>query len=540
MTRVAFIGGGPKCLFALLELRDRCPDAAAEGLAIDVFDPCPPGAGRVWQEGQPTALRLNVSAGILDAGPSAGPETFAQWVARVEPRYRGERYPPRVVVGRYLAEQFRHLAGTAAFGLTHVPALVTGVERAGAQWEVFSDAGSGLYDEVVLATGHGMALDAPGQPLASARNGGPLIGEYPALGEEGIPVGSRVLIRGAALTAYDAVLLLTEGRGGRWTESAGPESGTPWLRYIPGGREPSGITLASRSTLPMVPKPDEVPEDIRRCIDGHRQRVLDWGREIACLPAGTGAAYTGLFRILLSCALDCAERCGSPVTPLDLWRTALTGRTGEGQGTESAAENIRRSIRANHLQAPPTAQWLWARVWSGLYPEVVRAVSRVRWLPAQAKLFHRVSGQLERMAFGPPEGTALKLLALFDCGLLDQGPFPPRPPRDTVLLDAVTPPAGVLDSAAPGGRAMSPVIAGLLAAGEVLVREGERGLLTDADGTCIDANGNRNESLAALGRPTEGPTLGHDTLNRTLHPEPRSWARRIVRQRLPQHLGERS
>lgn len=312
------------------------------------------------------------------------------------------------------------------------------------------------------------------------------------------------------------------------------------LRYLPGGREPARITMASRSALPMVPKPDEVPEYIRSCIDTHRQRVLDWGRGLECLPAGNGAAYTGLFRILLSCAVECAVLCGAPVTALALWRTALTGRSEDGQDAGSAAENIRRSILVNHRQEPVTTQWLWARVWSDLYPELVQAVSRVRWRPAQARLFQRVSGQLERMAFGPPEGTALKLLALFDCGLLDQGPFPPRLPWGTVLIDAVTPSGGVLASAAPAGRAMSPVIGGLLAAGEVLVREGERGLLTDADGTCINANGNRNESLAALGRPTEGPTLGHDTLNRTLHSEPRRWAQRIVRQRMPQHLGERS
>ncbi|MFL4475339.1 FAD/NAD(P)-binding protein [Paeniglutamicibacter sp. MACA_103] len=537
MTRVAFIGGGPKCLFALLELNERLSGVAAEGLRIDVFDPYPPGSGRVWQEGQPTALRLNVAAGIVDAGSTSGTETFAHWVARVEPRYTAERFPPRVVVGRYLREQFRLLGEAAGFSLVHVPSRVTGLSRAGERWEVFTDAGSRLYDEVVLATGHGLPADSPGKPPAPACNRDPLIGEYRALGEESIPAGSRVLIRGAALTAYDAVLLLTEGRGGEWVEAEGP--GGPALRYVPGGREPAKITMASRSALPMDPKPGDVPEHIRACIDAHRERVLAWGRGLERLPAGNGAAYTGLFRILLSCAVKCAELCGVRVTPLELWRTALTGRGEDTGGSESAAEHIRRSLAVNRGQAPADAQWLWARVFSGLYPEVVQAVARVRWRPAEERRFRRVSRALERMAFGPPEYTALKLLALFDAGLLEQGQFPPRPPEGTVLVDAVTPPAGVLASAAPGGRAISPVIAGLLAAGEVVVREGERGLLTDADGTCIDARGNRNETLAALGRPTEGPTLGHDTLNRTLHAERRRWARRIALQRMPQHLGER-
>ena len=53
MTRIAFIGGGPKTLFALLELHERCSGAAGRNLHVDVFDPYPPGAGRVWQAGSP-------------------------------------------------------------------------------------------------------------------------------------------------------------------------------------------------------------------------------------------------------------------------------------------------------------------------------------------------------------------------------------------------------------------------------------------------------------------------------------------------------
>lgn len=550
MTRIAFIGGGPKSLFALLELHERCSAAVAEALHVDVFDPYPPGSGRVWQQGQPEALRLNVAAGIIEAGCSPGTEKFSDWAQRVEPRYRSERYPPRAVMGRYLQEQFRQLSNTARFGLVHVPARVTGVARAGERWEVSSSAGNGFYDEVVLATGHGLPGEPTATRLVSACNEGPLVGQYLELGEEAIPPGSQVLIRGAALTAYDAVLLLTEGRGGQWAEVEGPAG--PALRYVPTGREPAKITMGSRSALPMDPKAEQVPEAIGPCIDAYREPVLQWGAGLARDPESPGAGYAGLWRILLSCTLDCAQLCQVPATPLGLWRTALTGHpehaatpghgdgAGRGHGTSPAAEYIRRSVAVNRQHAAPSTQWLWARVWSGLYPEMVQAVSRVRWQPAQARLFRRVAKQLERITFGPPESTALKLLALFDSGLLDQGLFPPSPPPGTVTIDAVTTPSGALTAAAPHGRAMSPVIGGLLAAGEVMVREAERGLLTDQDGTCIDQWGNRNESLTAIGRPTEGPTLGHDTLNRTLHTEPRYWAQRIARQRMPQRLGEPS
>ncbi len=538
MTRIAFIGGGPKALFALLELNDRCSPGGSEGPVVDVFDPYPPGAGRVWQAGQPRHVRLNVAAGIIDATSAEGDGSFASWVARVEPRYGTEPYPPRAVVGRYLQERFRTLAETANFPLAHVPARVTGVARAGDQWEVASDAGTGFYDEVVLATGHGLPGEAPGPRLAGARNPEALIGDYGALGEAAVPAGSTVLVRGAALTAYDAVLMLTEGRGGHWMPIEG--AGGPTLCYVPAGREPGKITMGSLSNLPMEPKPAQVPETINRCLDAYRDQVLAWGAGLASGPGGPGARYTGLFGVLLTCAMECAQLSGAPATPLALWRTALTGRAEPGRGTETAAEHLRRSIAMNRGHTVPGTEWIWGRVWSGLYPQLVRAVCRVRWDPAQARVFRRVARSLERLAFGPPEITALKLLALFDSGLLEQGVFPPHQPAGTLVIDAVTPPPGVLAAPAPGGAAFSPVMAGLLAAGEVTVRAGETGLLTDTDGTCLDARGNRNESLAALGRPTEGPTLGHDTLNRSLHDEPVRWARRIARQRLPQHLGERT
>ncbi|GAA5227140.1 FAD/NAD(P)-binding protein [Paeniglutamicibacter antarcticus] len=536
MRRIAFVGAGPKALFALLELHERYPASSAGDLRVEVFDPYPPGAGRVWQAGQPPELRLNVSARIVDASAASlpGSESFADWLARTEPRYSTEQYPPRAVVGRYLSAQFGLLAESAGFSLVHVPARVTDVVRTGDQWEVSSDAGSGYYDQVVLATGHGLPDEGSGTPRGPACNKIPLIARYASLGEEKLPEGSDVLIRGAALTAYDAVLLLTEGRDGRWKELEG--AGGPWLEYVPSGREPARITMASRSTLPMDPKPGQVPAWIGTCLEEYRGEVRQWGRDLAARPSGPGAGYAGLWRILLACAGECARMCGAPTTPLGFWRTALTGRGTHGPDTGSSAEHIRRSIEVNRGNAVPGTEWLWARVWSGLYPEMVQAVSRVYWKPAACREFGRVSKSLERLAFGPPERTALKLLALFDNGLLQQGPFPAMLPADTILVDAVTPPSGVLAAPAPAGRPMSSLMAGLLSAGEVMVREAERGLLTDPDGSCIDEGGNRNESLWALGRPTEGPTLGHDTLNRALHDEPRLWAQRIAAFCMPNTL----
>ena len=53
MTRIAMIGGGPKCLFALLALNDGLEEYPDLEVRVDVYDPYPPGAGRVWNTKQP-------------------------------------------------------------------------------------------------------------------------------------------------------------------------------------------------------------------------------------------------------------------------------------------------------------------------------------------------------------------------------------------------------------------------------------------------------------------------------------------------------
>ena len=309
--------------------------------------------------------------------------------------------------------------------------------------------------------------------------------------------------------------------------------------------------MVSRSNVPMDSKPERVPENILLTLDSYRERILAWGMDVRTLQAAgqqvspvegemrcaePGASYAGLFQVLLSCAMECAAVLGIRISALELWRTALTGREETTPALRSVAEQIRRGIRINRGLDIPDARWIWGRVWSGLYPQITRAVSRVRWDPIQTRRFNKVASNLEKMAFGPPEQTALKLLALFDNGLLEQDTFGQKPDAETVLIDAVTPRPGVLEE--PGGRAISPLFESLLDAGEISVRPGETGLLTDAQGSCIDARGNPNTTLTALGRPTEGPTLGHDTLNRMLHPEPHDWAQRIARQLSPQYSGE--
>ncbi|GAA5230039.1 FAD/NAD(P)-binding protein [Arthrobacter cryoconiti] len=555
MIRIAVIGGGPKSLYALLALHDALsgtgfaaaklsaegrpstgfPATAKAQLVVDVYDPLPPGAGSVWRVDQPEILRLNVNAGIVDASSSLSGEDFGRWVNRVVPELAQEKYPPRAVVGRYLREQFQLLSQHGNFAVTHAPFVVTGVERTGPRWHVSGSFGTQSYDEVLVATGHGLAQAIIADPVPGALNTNPLIGDYAAFTCAQIPAGSEVWIRGASLTAYDAALLLTEGRGGTWLrdpDDAGKES--QW-RYGASGKEPRRITFFSRSASLMDPKSESVPTDIATCLTVHKERLRQWGRQVRESTSTPQLTQAGLWAILLHGAQDCARVMGLEVSALSLWRTALTGISVElGTGTpplsqpHPAAMALRNSLAVNDLKAPLTTGWLWARVWSGLYAELVSVMDRLPQSTREAGRFARVAHSLEKFTFGPPELTARKLLALFDAGILHVARSQERPPTSAVLIDAVTPAPGALRSAAPGGDPNSEIFAQLLNAGVVSIRPGDRGLLTEADGTCVAQDGTRSESLAALGRPTEGPTLGHDTLNRSLHGEYRLWAQRVA------------
>lgn len=537
MMRIAVIGGGPKSLFALLALNDLISLPASRRIVVDVFDPLPPGAGSVWRVDQPEVMRLNVTASIVDASSSLSSETFIAWINRVAPELSGENYPPRRLVGRYLQEQFQLLSQRGKINVSHLPFAVTGVQRDGKFWQVSGPFGDRLYDEVLLATGHGLAIPDASRTAMGALNVSPLIGDYGALLEPSrIPPGADVWIRGAALTAYDVALLLTEGRGGTWQQITEEHDGAQTqLKYFPSGEEPRRITMFSRSGALMDPKSETVLPAITKCLNEYQQRLRRWGKEVQARGRDTEANLNGMWVLLLCCAQDCARANGVTVSARMLWRTALTGQSVDVNGgatiqslVRDSAARLQKSIAVNQLGTPVTTGWLWARVWSGLYSELISAMDRLPLNTIDSVRFRNIAGNLEKFTFGPPEITARKLVALFGAGILHVAAPNTRPSAGSILIDAVTPGPGVLRTAAPGGHPHSELFAKLLYTGDIWVRPGDRGLVTEADGTCVARDGSRRESLAAVGRPTEDPTLGHDTLNRSLHKEHRLWAERIA------------
>ncbi|MEU6440359.1 FAD/NAD(P)-binding protein [Streptomyces sp. NPDC047046] len=263
--RIVVVGTGPRGLAALerlaVHLTERPPGRPVEIHAIDDHQV---GPGRVWRPGQSPLLLMNTVAGDVTmfsgppdgpARPGAGPSLAQWWGAADGVPDVASACAPRAVYGRYLAFVFDTVRGGLPEGVSLHP--VTGrVERmrrpAGLRhgWTLALADGRELWaDRVLLSTGHGRPL--PSGPRAAfagfaARHGLPYIeGDSAAdLPLERVPAGATVGVMGLGMAFYDVMVLLTEGRGGRF-EPCGEG-----LRYLPGGQEPV-LVAGSRGGVPM-------------------------------------------------------------------------------------------------------------------------------------------------------------------------------------------------------------------------------------------------------------------------------------------------
>ncbi|MEL4155472.1 FAD/NAD(P)-binding protein [Corynebacterium bovis] len=591
---VAVVGAGPRGLWAAECLADEAR-AHRVPVAVDVVDDAPPGAGAAYGPGQPDHWTLNVDSRIVRTGV----DTFADWARRHgpgagaggagdagqpagdagqpagdagQPTGDAVPFPPRNVVGDFLADSWRALAADPArapwFTLRHVRRRVRDVRQVAGGWSV-----DGVtYDDVLLATGHAatwpgaLPRDGERRDRADGENGDGrdradgardgdrgdgcvrTVGVYPPDGLRSIPAGARVLVRGAALTFIDAALELTVGRGGRFV---GTGTG---LTYRPGGGEPAVIRPVCRSGRFMEVKPDP-----RGQLAGIRDDAAARRARAAVVTCADLAGMTAALEGYAVALLDAAGAGGGD-----------GGTSGDGGGSDSnngaalravravvagtdaerdAVAALRRSRDIAVGAAPPGAAWAVGQALRQLYPAIVGRVADRTRPPLVG--FGALARTLERVAFGPTPDNASRLLALIDAGVVDcadladptavdralaGGAAPgdaatpnavgaahgadaaaaattseaPTPAAADVVVDAVLPPAGIV----PGT-----LLAETLACHGVDAAE----MSVDPDGAVAGLPG-----LAVAGRDTEHLLPGADTLSRDLHDVVPRWARGVV------------
>ncbi len=270
---IAIVGAGPRGAGILERLAASAPELHPGGLDVHLVDPFPAGAGRIWRHEQSPLLAMNSMAadvtmytdesviceGPLRPGPSfwdwaqdlrefGDPDTLGPELAAELRATTASTFPSRRLQSKYLGRVLRDvIAGLPPGMRAHVHRTrATGLTEDGpTQLLHLEDEPPLRVDTVVLASGH---LDAT--PTADERALGTRAAE---LGLRYLPpeqttdsdlsviaAGETVIARGMGLAFIDLMVLLFEGRGGRF-EPDGDD-----LRYVASGAEPRLVVGSPR------------------------------------------------------------------------------------------------------------------------------------------------------------------------------------------------------------------------------------------------------------------------------------------------------
>ncbi|MFD7969895.1 FAD/NAD(P)-binding protein [Streptomyces clavifer] len=273
------IGGGPRGTGVLERIAANSAELYGDRrLDIHLVDPYPPGGGRIWRQDQSPLLWMNSMAEdvtmftddtVEQEGPIRPGPALHTWAADVREgritldsdpgtlaEIRGlgaQDFPSRRLQSAYLRWVYEQALAALPPGITvrehraHAH-RVSGSRDGRQQVWLQGRAEPLLADLVVLTIGHLDAEpDAEQEELAAfaARHGlVHLPPDFTADSDLGsLPAGEPVIVRGLGLAFIDLMVLLTEGRGGRYEDGV----------YIPSGREPV-LYAGSRRGVPYHSK----------------------------------------------------------------------------------------------------------------------------------------------------------------------------------------------------------------------------------------------------------------------------------------------
>ncbi|QDQ10710.1 FAD/NAD(P)-binding protein [Streptomyces spectabilis] len=255
---LVIVGAGPRATGLIERIAANAPTLyAGARLDIHLVDPYPPGPGRIWREGQSPLLWMNSHAQDVTlftddtvevAGPVRPGPALHEW-AGVD----GQTFAGRPTQGAYLRWVYETSVAALPPGIAvhhHARrALRLTGPRAGRQRVWLEGSPRPLLgDLVILAQGHLDAEpDAEQRHLARHARRHGLVHLPPDFTADSdlsaLEPGQNVLVRGFGLAFVDLMVLLTEGRGGRYDGDT----------YVPSGREPV-LYVGSRRGVPYHSK----------------------------------------------------------------------------------------------------------------------------------------------------------------------------------------------------------------------------------------------------------------------------------------------
>ena len=604
---VAIVGLGPKGLYCLERLlAEFNASALRQALEIHLFNRSSYfGASPIYDPEQPEYILVNVSVGEIDLWTASDPPiaagrglNFIDWyqeTVQPESPLTGDEYLSRAVVGRYLVDGFRRLLGNLPSGVSvscHVGEVLD-IRAQGRSYQVKFAAGGGpteeiRSDKILLATGHSQRLPSvTEQHYQAFANRHPRVSfipfVYPVVKTmRAVPAGARVALHGVGLTFIDAVLELTEGRGGRFVRSADGS-----LSYTACGREPLSMIPFCRSGLPMAPKANDLPVLMRpltfftsKALAELRSKQigqkLDLERDL--WPLFELEMELHYYRVVMGAseARSELEACGSDgkamrqVIDSYLQSNPSQARFDYQQALDPAGDRrfnngkeftsfVERYMQQEIARARLGQSGCGVKAAIDIWYEVRKelgAVLKFGGLTPEShrKLLEYYFPRFKRIVFGPPIINIEKLLALVRTGLLDfsvarsprvlsnesDGCFelrcdeiPNAVSQVEILVDARYPSSNILWDASPlyrnlqrrgivrayENRSLDPEISGYCP-GAIDMTEGTNFV--------VDGEGVGNEDISVIGIPTEGNLVGNKTIARDDYPG--TWAAEVVKQ----------
>ncbi|MFC9247975.1 FAD/NAD(P)-binding protein [Streptomyces sp. NPDC057136] len=273
------IGGGPRGTGVIERIAANAGDLYGDRrLDIHLVDPHPPGGGRIWRQDQSPLLRMNSMAEdvtmftddtVRQEGPVRPGPALHTWAADVRDGRTtvdtapeileeikglgGQDFPSRRLQSAYLRWVYEQSVAALPPGITvheHRGHALRVTGPRGGRQRVWLEGRTEplLADLVVLTIGHLDAEpDAGQQELTVFADRHGLVHLPPDFTADSdlsaLSAGEPVIVRGFGLAFIDLMVLLTEGRGGRY------ENGV----YLPSGREPV-LHVGSRRGVPYHSK----------------------------------------------------------------------------------------------------------------------------------------------------------------------------------------------------------------------------------------------------------------------------------------------
>ncbi|MCX5260858.1 FAD/NAD(P)-binding protein [Streptomyces canus] len=552
---LVIVGAGPRGTGLIERIAANAPELYdGPGFDVHLVDPHPPGAGRIWRAAQSPLLWMNSHAEdvtmftdetVQMAGPVRPGPTLHEWAA-----IDGRVFADRPLQGAYLRWVHEQAVAALPEGVVvhHHPRRAVRVSgpREGRQ-QVWLEGRPRplLADLVVLALGHLDAeLDDEQSALAAYAEEHGLVHLPPDFTADSdlsaLAPDEPVLVRGFGLAFVDLMVLLTEGRGGRYDGDT----------YVPSGREPvlhvgsrRGVPYHSKIGYDWTGERPPLPRFLGPAeIDGllARPEGFDFGRDVWPLvekelgfahyhrlftvhPERTAMSWTDFEeKYAAGSGTDIRALVASAVPdPRDRLDLAALDRPLEGvryATHEEFQEGLREYVESDLSRRHDPSYSPDLAVFLGLlsvYGQLVRLGDIGGW-------WH---GFFSYLASGPPGPRLRQLLALSRAGVLRfvgadmevraaDGVFrasSPTVPGFSVearaLVEARLPEPTVR-------RALDPLLRELHAEGAA---ESPDGLLRvdRADGRVLDRSGRPHPRLFALGPHTDGRTPGAFTRPRT-------------------------